>query len=121
MTGVFTGVVSSKTLGGTCAREYLGHACIADTGYSCTCTNVASTGVELVEDANGAVLALTIELAQYIHDTKPLTNALSLTGYRSAWQVTGANLEHGVRVRVEYDLHRAENRRLRQHVLDTGL
>src|SRR5690349_6388059 len=108
-------VVETRTLGGTCAREYLGYACIAGTGYGCTCDDVATLTSEVVRDEKGAALVLSIELTRYVHDTKPLIAAIGLTGYRADWKVAGGTVEHGVRVRVEYDLYRAENRRLRQH------
>lgn len=117
MTDTLTDVVSTQTLGGLCAREYLGYPCIAGTGYACTCTDVRSASVEVVTDSKGApVLALSLELFPGILDTKQLVRALHLTGYRADWKMRNGGLERGVTVDVTYDLTRQENKALRSHV-----
>src|SRR5262245_56366474 len=118
MTDTLTDVVSTQTLGGLCAREYLGYPCIAGTGYACTCTDVRSASVEVVTDSKGApVLALSLELFPGILDTKPLVRALHLTGYRADWtRLSNGGLDRGVTVQVSYELNRQENRALREHV-----
>ena len=122
MTDVLTAVLSTQTLGGLCAREYLGYPCIAGTGYACTCADVRSTSAEVVTDGKGApVLALSLELLPGILDTKPLVRALTLTGYRADWKMSNGGLERGIVVDVTYDLFRPENRALKKRVLEQGL
>lgn len=118
-----SGVVSTKTLGGLCAREYLGFTCLAGSGYDCTCSDVKTAAVEVVEDSKaGPVLVLSLELLPGILNTKPLVRAVHLTGYRAEWtQIGNGGLEHGVTLRVSYQLDRPENKALREHVLEQAL
>ena len=121
MTETLSGVVSTQTLG-TCAREFLGFACLAGSGYDCTCADVKTASVEVEESKAGPVLVLQLELQQGILNTKPLVRAVHLTGYRVEWtQIGNGGLEHGVTLRVSYQLDRPENKTLKAHVEKQGL
>lgn len=120
MTEVLDGVVSTQTLG-TCAREFLGFACLAGSGYDCTCADVRSAAVQVEDSKAGPVLVLSLELLPGILNTKPLIRAVHLTGYRAEWtQIGNGGLEHGVTLRVSYQLDRPENKVLKAHVEEQG-
>ena len=83
MTEALGEVVSAQTLEGLCAREYLGFACLAGSGYDCTCADVKTAAVQVEDGKAGPVLALSLELLPGVHNTKPLVRAIHLTGYRA--------------------------------------